>query len=758
MPSSLVIVESPAKAKTINKYLGSDFRVLASVGHVKNLPKDRLGVDVDKDFEPEYDVIPSQNKTLSEIRQAAKSVKKIYLASDPDREGEAIAAHLAEELQAHFKGEVFRLLLFEITKNSILEKIKQPGTINLQKYEAQKARRVLDRLVGYEISPLLWKKVRYGLSAGRVQSVAVRLICEREAQIRQFQPEEYWKITATAQNKGSAPFEIRFAQKNGKALAVGNEETATAIVEESKQEKFVVRKVTQKERKSHPVAPFITSTLQQEAARKLSMSSARTMRLAQQLYEGVDDEIGGLITYMRTDSLRIAENALNEVREKIVETYGEEYCPEKPRFYKTKKSKKVQDAHEAVRPTSMEYSPQQTEKFLNKDQQRLYKLIWNRFLASQMASAIFDQTQVEIEAGIYLWRVTGSVLVFPGFQKVYEEGKDDAQKEDKAEQLLPDLAKGDVLDIKNINPTQHFTEPPPRYSQATLIKELEEKGIGRPSTFASIMETITKREYVERIKNRFHPTSIGLLVNDLLIENFPEILDVGFTANLEDILDSVEEGEANWNEAIRTFYKKFKTDLETAQVAMRDIKKQETPTDLVCQKCESPMIIKWGKNGEFLACSNYPNCKNTGELQWDAQGNPQMAPPEWSNVSCEKCESLMVVKKGRYGKFLGCSGYPDCKNIKSLEEKVQIDQGIACPQCKEGSLVQKKTRKGKVFYSCANYPKCKYALWNLPVDESCPQCQFPILEEKQTSKSHVLKCPQANCDYTRPVQAEEEVV
>ena len=758
MPQSLVIVESPAKAKTINKYLGSDFRVLASVGHVKNLPKDRLGVDVEKGFEPEYDVIPAQNKILNEIRKAAKSVKKVYLASDPDREGEAIAAHLAEELQSDFKGEIFRLLLFEITQHSILEKIKAPSALNLQKYQAQKARRVLDRLVGYQISPLLWKKVRYGLSAGRVQSVAVRLICEREAQIRKFQPEEYWKITATAQNKDSAPFEIRFAQKNGKALTIRNEETATAIVEQSEQEKFVVSKVTQKKRLSHPVAPFITSTLQQEASRKLGMSSAQTMRIAQQLYEGVNDEMGGLITYMRTDSLRIAENALQEVREKIVETYGTAYCPAKPRIYKTKKSKKVQDAHEAVRPTSMQYSPQETQQFLNKDQQRLYKLIWNRFLASQMASAIFDQTQVEIEAGIYLWRVTGSVLVFPGFQKVYEEGQDDGQKEDKQEQLLPPLAKGDVLDIQKINPTQHFTEPPPRYNQASLIKELEEKGIGRPSTFATIMETITKREYVERIKNRFHPTSIGLLVNDLLVENFPEILDVSFTAHLEDILDAVEEGEANWHEALRTFYKKFKADLETAQVAMRDVKKQEIPTDLVCNKCQSPMVIKWGKNGEFLACSNYPTCKNTAELARDAQGNPQIAQPEWSNLTCEKCGNLFVVKKGRYGKFLGCSNYPDCKNIRPLEQKAHIDQGIPCPQCKEGSLVEKRTRKGKPFYSCAQYPKCQYALWNPPINEPCPQCQFPILEEKQTRKSHFLQCPQADCDYTRSLQEEEEVV
>ncbi len=796
-----MIVESPAKAKTINKYLGSGFKVLASVGHVKDLPKDRLGVDIENDFEPQYDVIPTKASVLKDIRKAAKSASNIYLAADPDREGEAIAAHLAEEIQHYYKGDIHRLLLFEITKSSVLETIKTAGTLNVHKYEAQKARRVLDRLVGYQISPLLWEKVRFGLSAGRVQSVAVRLICEREALIRQFKTEEYWKITAIAQTQEQKSFQIRFTQQHGKAIIIRDEETAAAIVKQSQQETFTVSKITKKQRLRNPVAPFITSTLQQEAARKFGLSSAQTMRMAQQLYEGVNEEIGGLITYMRTDSLRISDTALNEVRQIITESYGKEYCPNKPRLYKAKHAKKVQDAHEAIRPTSMEYPPRKTRSFLNNEQQRLYELIWNRFVASQMESAKFDQTQVEITAGEFLWRVSGSVQVFSGFLKLYEEGKDDVKKDpdEEDEQSLPALQEGDVLEVNPITPTQYFTEPPPRYSQATLIKELEEKGIGRPSTFAAIMETITKREYVERIKKRFHPTAIGLLVNDLLVENFPEILDVSFTAHLEEILDSVEEGNADWTEAIRTFYKKFKVDLETAQTAMRDVKKQEIPTDIECGNCGNMMVIKWGKNGEFLACSNYPNCKNTSEFERDAEGKPHIAKPVLSDIACDKCGNPFILKTGPYGKFYACSNYPECKNTRSLEEtqvtpvegtcevcgfglvrrkgrygpfvscvnypeckyiqkKAQIDTGIACPECETGSLIEKKSRKGKVFYSCSNYPKCKYALWNPPVKEPCPQCGFPILEEKQTKKDHSIQCPQATCNYTRSLEEEKEAV
>ncbi len=799
MATSLVIVESPAKAKTINKYLGKDFRVLATVGHVKDLPKDRLGVKIESDFEPEYDVISSKLKILRDIRKAAKSAQNVYLAPDPDREGEAIAVHLAEEIRPYYKGDIFRLLLFEITKSSVLEKIQQVGSLDFHKYEAQKARRVLDRLVGYQISPLLWKKVRYGLSAGRVQSVTVRLVCQREAEIKKFKSEEYWKITATAINQEKQSFQIKLAQQKGKTVVIRDEKTAIDVVEQSQKETFVVNKVTKKQRLRHPVGPFITSTLQQEASRKLGFSSAQCMRIAQQLYEGVNDEIGGLITYMRTDSLRISASILEEVRQMIIETYGKSYCPDKARISKTKPSKKIQDAHEAIRPTSMQYSPKQTRSFLNIDQQGLYELIWNRFVASQMSSAVFDQTQVEITAGKFLWRVTGSVLVFSGFLKLYEEGKDDVQKDEEPDQPLPPLREGEVLQVSKITPFQYFTEPPPRYSQATLIRELEEKGIGRPSTFASILETITKREYVKRDKNRFHPTSIGILVDELLVENFPEILDVHFTAHLEDILDAVEAGDENWTEAIRVFYQKFKKDLQEAQVKMRDVKKQEIPTNIQCEICQNMLVVKWGKHGEFLACLNFPDCKFTAELTRDANGDPLIVKPDVSDVLCDKCGQPFKIKIGRFGKFYACSNYPKCRNTKPLEEestilvegdceicgsglvqrrgrygpfvscenyprcnyvrkKVQIDTEVACPHCKKGSLLERKSRKGKVFYSCSNYPKCKYSIWNRPVGEACPQCGFPIMEERQSGKNSYLKCPQSNCNYFHVPEEKENVL
>ncbi len=805
MTNSLVIVESPAKAKTINKYLGKDFKVLASVGHVKDLPKDRLGVNIEKDFEPEYDVISKKRTILGTILKAAKSAENIYLAPDPDREGEAIAVHLAEELKPYFKGDIFRLLLYEITKSSVLEKIKQADSLNFSKYNAQKARRVLDRLVGYQISPLLWEKVRFGLSAGRVQSVAVRLICQREAEIRKFKSREYWKINAVAKNQKNQSFQIKLAKLDGKNVVFGNEKTATDIVigdektatdikKQCEKETFVIDKVTKKQRLRHPAGPFITSTLQQEAARKLGFSSTRTMRIAQQLYEGVNDEIGGLITYMRTDSLRISESILRDVRKMIIKTYGKDYCPQKARIYKTKQSKKVQDAHEAIRPTSMRYSPEQTRSFLDKDQQRLYELIWNRFVSSQMSSAVYDQTQVEITAGKFLWKVTGSVLLFSGFLKLYEEGKDDVQKEEP-DQALPPLKEGEVLQVGDITPSQHFTEPPPRYSQASLVRELEEKGIGRPSTFASIMETITKREYVERIQNRFHPTATGMLVDELLVENFPEILDVHFTAHLEDILDAVETGDENWTEAIRVFYKKFKSDLQEAQVKMRDVKKQEIPTTLACENCQNLLVIKWGKNGEFLSCSNFPDCKFTAELTRDVDGNPQIAKQELSDFKCDQCGNLFKVKTGRFGKFYACTNYPECRNTRPFEEdspipvegkcvlcgsklvqrkgryspfiscvdyprcnyiqkKIQADTGVSCPECKKGTLLERKSRKGKTFYGCSKYPKCKYAIWNKPVDEACPQCGFPIMEEKPSGKEHFLECPQSNCNYFRVPEPE----
>ncbi|MGK5095503.1 type I DNA topoisomerase [Deltaproteobacteria bacterium TL4] len=801
MAKSLVVVESPAKAKTINKYLGKQYIVKASIGHVKDLPKDELGVDIENDFAPKYEVMPDKNKVIKELRKDAKSVESIYLASDPDREGEAIAAHLAEELQKNFKGPIHRVLLYEITKKSILETFENPGQINQNKYEAQKARRVLDRLVGYQISPLLWEKVRFGLSAGRVQSVAVRIICEREQKIQAFKPEEYWYIHSLLNPEGRKEIRVKLFKSQGKVLKITDEESATKLVNEAMQADFIVKTVTKKQRLRHPVAPFTTSTLQQEASRKFGFSSSRTMQIAQQLYEGVNEEVGGLITYMRTDSIRISEVALRELLDSIALVYGEAYLPEKPRLYKSNKVSKVQDAHEAIRPTSMKYPPNQTKHVLDHDQQRLYTLIWNRFVSSQMASAVYDQTQVDIESGKLIWRISGSVLVFPGFLDVYSEGKDDTSAdEDEEEFLLPPLKEGETLQLKAIQPSQHFTEPPPRYSSATLIKELEEQGIGRPSTFASIMNTIEKRLYVENINKRYFPTPIGTLVNSLLVNSFPDILDVGFTAQFENTLDGVEEGTANWTETIRQFYGKFSQDLKTAHTEMPDVKKQEIPTDLTCHNCNSPMVIKWGKNGEFLACSNYPDCKTTSEFKLNEEGKPEPVSLGETDQKCDKCGNPLMIKKGKFGQFLACSDYPKCKNTKPLEEdeqqqphqkvegtcelcglglvkrvgrfgpftscenypeckyiqKNRVDTKIICPECSKGNLLERRSRKGKTFYSCSNYPKCKFAMWDKPVNQPCPQCGFTTLGEKQTKREHLLKCPNPECNFTEPLFIQQE--
>lgn len=783
MAQTLVIVESPAKAKTINKYLGKDYKVMASVGHIKDLPKGSLGVDIEHDFDPQYDVLDTKNSVIKDIRKAAKNAKAVYLASDPDREGEAIAMHLAEEIQRTYKGEIYRLLLYEITKGSILKNLENPTTLNYHKYDAQKARRVLDRLVGYQISPILWEKVRYGLSAGRVQSVAVRLVCEREKEIQAFVTEEYWSVLADMLNQADIPIAIKLSKKDGKAIKIPNEETAKAIEQEAKQHDFSISKITKKKRQRQPVAPFITSSLQQEATRKLSMSSSRTMRVAQQLYEGVNEEVGGLITYMRTDSVRISDLALGQVREHIKKAYGSEFVPKSPRQFKSKKSGKIQDAHEAIRPTNMEMTPAQTNSILDRDQQRLYELIWNRFVASQMAAAEFDQTQVEITNGPFQWRLSGSVLAFPGFLKLYEEGKDDS-KSDQDEQSLPPMQEGETLKLKQINLKQHFTEPPPRYSAPTLIKELEEQGIGRPSTFATIMETITKH-YVEAVNGRFHPTPIGMLVNDLLVENFPDVLDVSFTANLETILDQVEEGSADWVEEIKKFYSRFSHLLDTARVEMKDIKKMEIPTDIVCDNCGSLMVIKWGKNGEFLGCSNYPECKTTGEFELDESGKPRMLKPEIADTPCSNCGSQMVLKHGKYGKFLACTNYPACKTTMPLEQpelkqvegtceecgsalaerrgrygvfvacvdyptcnyvkkKANLSTNVGCPKCKEGDIMQRRSKRGKTFFSCSNYPKCDYAMWDRPVERTCSNCSYPVMGERINQRGHKFKCPSCN--------------
>ncbi|MDH4099159.1 MAG: type I DNA topoisomerase [Nitrospirota bacterium] len=749
MGKSLVIVESPAKAKTIGKYLGQGVTVMASVGHVRDLPEKRLGVDIENDFTPEYELIKGKGKVVAEIKKAAKTAEAVYLAPDPDREGEAIAWHIAEELDLK-KKPVYRVLFNEITQKAIKDAMAKPGRIDQDMVDAQQARRVLDRLVGYQISPLLWKKVKRGLSAGRVQSVAVRLVCEREAEIAAFKPEEYWSVTATLEGKTPPPFAAKLLQAGGKKIRPGDEKQVKGILADLEGKKYTVSRVEKKETKRNPVPAFITSKLQQEAARKLRFTAKKTMSVAQGLYEGV--EIGsegpvGLITYMRTDSVRVSNDAIKEVRDVIAERYGKEFLPAKPVFYATGKA--AQDAHEAIRPTSAERDPESLKKFLDKDQYNLYKLIWNRFMASQMSPALIDQTSVDVEAGKYLFRATGSVIKFPGFLKVYEEGRDDtadnAEEADEKEATLPPLEKGDVVALKKIEPKQHFTQPPPRYTEATLVKELEEKGIGRPSTYAAIMSTIQDREYVEKTEGKFRPTELGCLVNTLLVEQFPDLLDVEFTAGMEKKLDEIEEGKLAWVKAVKEFYGPFSSALENATSAMRNIKREEIPTDIVCEKCGAGMVIKWGRNGQFLACSAYPECKNTKEFVKTESGEVKVKEQtvEETGETCPNCGSPMVVRSGRFGKFIACSRYPECKTTKAATT------GVTCPEkgC-GGNITEKRSKKGKVFYSCSNWPKCKFAIWDKPLPKPCPQCKAPFLVEKVSKKTGVsVACIAEGCKY-----------
>lgn len=749
MSKDVIIVESPAKAKTIGKYLGDKFIVKASVGHIRDLPSNKLGVDIENDFTPEYETIKGKGKVVADIKKAVKDAETIYLAPDPDREGEAIAWHIAEELSLK-KKKVYRVLFNEITAKAIKAAMEKPGKINQDMVDAQQARRVLDRLVGYQISPLLWNKVKRGLSAGRVQSVAVRLVCEREAEIAAFKSEEYWSVTATLAGSIPPDFSAKLLQSGGKKIKVGTEKEAGAILADLKGKPFTVSRVEKKETKRYPVSAFITSKLQQEAARKLRFTAKRTMSVAQGLYEGV--EIGaegpvGLITYMRTDSVRVSNDALQEAREVIKTRFGADFLPAKAIAYASGKA--AQDAHEAIRPTSVARDPESLKKFLDKDQYNLYKLIWNRFVASQMTPALIDQTSVDIEAEKYLFRATGSVIRFPGFLKVYEEGVDEsAQNSDEAEEkeaTLPPLQKGENLTLRKIEPRQHFTQPPPRYTEATLVKELEEKGIGRPSTYAAIMSTIQEREYVDKVESKFKPTDLGCLVNSLLVEQFPDLLDVEFTAGMEKKLDEVEEGKASWVETIRDFYGPFKITLEKATKSMRNVKTEEIPTDLLCEKCGGGMVIKWGRNGQFLACSSYPECKNTKEFIKTESGEVKVKEQaiEETGEACPKCGSPMVLRSGRFGKFIACSKYPECKTTKA------ITTGVTCPESDcGGTLTEKRSKKGKVFFSCSNWPKCKYATWDRPVSKPCPQCNAPFLTEKVSKKTGAaLVCVKEGCGY-----------
>lgn len=762
---NLVIVESPAKAKTLERYLGRDFQVKASVGHVVDLPKSKLGVDVKKNFTPDFHVIQTKKKVIDDLKKAAKGKEHIYLASDPDREGEAIAWHIADQVAKNHK-RVHRVLINEITKKAVQDAIAKPQELDRNKFDAQIARRVLDRLVGYQISPILWKKVRRGLSAGRVQSVAVRLVCEREREIRTFESVEYWSLTALLEGPLPPSFKARLVQWQGqkidhKKFRLDNEQSVQDIIKSLQDAPWVIAEVEKKERRRYPTPPFVTSKLQQEAARKLGFQPRRTMQLAQQLYEGI--ELGnegavGLITYMRTDSTRVSADALAAVRQHIQGQYGKGYLPGKPNTFRSKKGS--QDAHEAIRPTSLDYSPERVRRFLRRDLFQLYSLIWDRFVASQMVPAVYDQTSFEIPVKEALFRATGQQIKFEGFMKVYIEGRDErASQSDDAEDdgadepqeqegVLPDLAKGDILNLLSMDPRQHFTQPPPRYTQASLIKELDEKGIGRPSTYAAIISNILDREYVLQNEGRsLAPTDLGFLVTDLLVESFPDILNVEFTAGMEDELDKIEEGKEKWTKAMKRFYTPFSRDLKKAEKEMRDVKRQEVPTDIDCDKCGAKMVIKWGRNGEFLACPNYPECKNTKNFKRSETGEIGIAPEEDVNETCGECGRPMLLRWGKFGKFLGCSGYPECKNIQPLEKPV--DLGIKCPECTEGNIKERKSRWGKIFYGCDKYPECKFASWDKPMPTPCPDCASPILVEKVTKrKGRTHRCYKKDCGYS----------
>ncbi|MGV8056568.1 MAG: type I DNA topoisomerase [Smithellaceae bacterium] len=713
MANSLVVVESPTKVKTIKKFLGKDFNVVASMGHIKDLPKSTLGIDLEKDFEPTYKNIDAKKKTIDELKRAARNAENIYLAPDPDREGEAIAWHISEVINTKNKN-IYRVLFNDLTKNTVLEAINNPLNLDFNKYEAQQTRRILDRLVGYQISPVLWDKVKRGLSAGRVQSVAVRMICEREDEINKFVPEEYWNLLAKFEGSNPPPFDAKLHKIDGKKAKVVNGEQAAKLLESLKKASFIVEKLEKKELKRSALPPFTTSKLQQEASRWLRFSAKKTMSVAQKLYEGIElgkDGSVGLITYMRTDSYRIADEALAAVRNYIKENYSSEYLPAKPYTYKN--GQKAQDAHEAIRPSTMAYKPQDIKEYLSADEFKLYQLIWNRFVASQMNPAIFDQTTIDISGANCILRAQGQILKFSGFTIVYTEGKDEKEEENGIDKLLPELKVNEKLKLISLNSEQKFTQPPPRFSEASLVRELEEKGIGRPSTYAAILSTIQDREYVRREKGKFFPTELGMTVTELLVKNFPTVLDIAFTADMENKLDLIEDGTSKRVKTLHDFYQPFAEELSKAKDGMRNVKLEETPTDLICEKCQSPMVIKWGKNGRFLACSNYPTCKNTMNFTHDEEGKIRHVENQTTDIKCNKCGKAMTVKDGRFGQFLACSGYPECKNTMNVTKNengeivvqdAQVTDAV-CELCGKPMAV-KRGRYGQ-FLGCSGYPECK---------------------------------------------------
>ncbi len=756
MSKPLVVVESPTKVRTIKNYLGSDFNVAATVGHIKDLPSKDLGIDIENDFTPQYQTIPGKSKVLSQLRSAAGDATDVYLAPDPDREGEAIAWHTADVLKK--KGRTFHRVLFhELTKKAILEAMQKAQELDRDKYEAQQTRRILDRLVGYQISPLLWRKVKGGLSAGRVQSVTVRIICDRERAIQAFTPVEYWSITANLRGVAPPAFAAKLVRHNGKKAEIPDEAAAAAILKDLETARYVVDKIVKRTSRRNPLPPFITSKLQQEAIRKLRFSAKKTMMVAQQLYEGIDlgpGEPVGLITYMRTDSTRIADEAAQEALSFIHEQFGKDYSIGQPRFFKNKN--KAQDAHEAIRPTSVYHTPEKVKRYLSKDQLALYTMIWQRFVASQMAQALIDQKTLSIAAGDYTFTASGSSVKFPGFLALYQSADDEAESS-KGSQPLPELAEKSPLELLGIDPKQHFTQPPPRFSEASLVKELEENGIGRPSTYAAILSTIRDKGYVELIKGYFKPTELGFIVNDLLIASFPEILDVEFTARLESDLDRVEQSEVEALTILHQFYGPFSRKLAEAGESMLSVKGVGMPTDLTCPLCnKNPLRIKMGKNGHFLACSGYPQCTYSSDYQRDEKGIIAPVAPVQSEATdkvCELCGKPMVVKRGRYGDFLACTGYPECKNTQSLNSGPNAKStGVACPEkdC-GGVVVEKASKRGKIFYGCNRYPQCSFASWDRPVAIPCPACANAYLLEKTTKREGTLHvCPNRDCQHRQP--------
>ncbi len=781
MAKNLVIVESPAKTRTLKKFLGRQYAVEASVGHIRDLAKGKKSdIGIGEDYEPRYEILSAKKDVVKKLRKAAQDAEMIYLAPDPDREGEAIAWHIAAVLDKD--PEMVRRVTFnEITKGAVLKALANPGQIDLRKVDAQQARRILDRMMGFRLSPLLWEKIKQGLSAGRVQSVALKMVCDRQAEIDVFVPEEYWLLGADLKADQPPPFHARLHRIGGKKAEVGNGEQAATIVQALESGRFVVGKVERKESRQRPSPPFITSRLQQEAARRFGFSVKRTMSLAQGLYEGRD--IGdrgsvGLITYMRTDSTRIADEALDAVRQVIATTWGADAMPEAPNRYASKKG--AQDAHEAIRPTTFDLPPDAVRDYLTSDEHKLYKLIWDRFLASQMKPAVFDVTQADVENGPYVLRATGRVLKFRGFLAVYHEVPDeeapageDGAPEDTAEGMLPPLAEGQLLELQKVVSEQKFTQPSAQYSEATLVKALEENGIGRPSTYATILTTITDRNYVDKVEARFRPTPLGKVVNTMLQKGFNDIINEGYTASLEEQLDEIEDGRLPWKQALAEFDKKFSRDLDTAGEQMPNVKRDGIPLDEVCPEDGGQLLMRFGRYGAFVACSNYPECKYTRDVADTpaasadgnggeaAEGTAAAPAAEEEIPPCEKCGRPMALRRSRFGIFYGCTGYPECKNLRKPGPKKAAAEpkptGVTCPECKKGEMLEKTSRRGKTFWSCSRFPDCKFALWKKPIPKECPQCGAAYLLEKVT-KRHGTQwiCNTEGCGYVEDVEPVEE--